>query len=188
MNISLRKANALQNSILDAIRGLAVTPVVSLNEFQDAEQEIAAVRITVLDQLNTRRYLYNALYEIRQAVSVANHRVGIDARLAEVAHTDKLVQVYQGLADGKARDAAAVVAGKLERLRSRVESSRLYAFESTVETSVLGQEDLDSFRREVAQLKKAKQKVQDEILELNVRTEITLSDSTRAVLTSQGLV
>jgi hypothetical protein len=188
VNISLRKANALQNSILDAIRGLAVTPVVSLNEFQDAEQEIAAVRTTVLDQLNTRRYLYNALYEIRQAVSVANHRVGIDARLAEVAHTDKLVQVYQGLADGKARDAAAVVAGKLERLRSRVESSRLYAFESTVETSVLSQEDLDSFRREVAQLKKAKQKVQDEILELNVRTEITLSDSTRAVLTSQGLV
>ena len=188
MNISLRKANALQNSINDAIKSLESNPVVGLNEFQDAEAEIARVRTQTLTQLNTRKYLYNALYEIRQAVSAANHTAGIDAKLAQVAHLDKLIQLYNSLVSQKVRESAAVIAGKLEKMRTRTETSRLYGFESTVDTSVFAQEDLDDFRKEVAQLKKAKQKTQDEILELNVRTEIAVSASTQAVLTSQGLV
>jgi uncharacterized protein YdcH (DUF465 family) len=188
MNISLRKANALQNSINDAIKSLESNPVVGLNEFQDAEVEIARVRVQTLSQLDTRKYLYNALYEIRQAVSAANHTAGIDAKLAQVAHLDKLIQLYNSLVSQKVRESAAVIAGKLEKMRTRTETSRLYGFESTVDTSVFAQEDLDDFRKEVAQLKKAKQKTQDEILELNVRTEIAVSASTQAVLTSQGLV
>jgi len=188
MNISLRKANALQNSINDAIKSLESNPVVGLNEFQDAEVEIARVRVQTLSQLDTRKYLYNALYEIRQAVSTANHTAGIDAKLAQVAHLDKLIQLYNSLVSQKVRESAAVIAGKLEKMRTRTETSRLYGFDSTVDTSVFAQEDLDGFSKEVAQLKKNKQKTQDEILELNVRTEIAVSASTQAVLTSQGLV
>jgi hypothetical protein len=188
MNISLRKANALQNTINESIKGLESNPVVSLNEFQDAEQEIAQVRGQVMDRLATRKYLYNALYEIRQAVSAANHTSGVDIKLSQVAHQDKLIQLYSGLAEQKVREPSAVVAGKLEKIRTRTESSRMAFYENSVDTSVFTQEDLDSFRKEVAQLKKAKQKVQDEILELNVRTEIVLSESTKNVLTSQGLV
>jgi hypothetical protein len=189
MNISLRKANALQNSVNDAIKALSVTPVISLNEFQDAEQEIAGLRNTVLEKLATRKYLYNALYEIRQAVSTANHAAGVDAKLAQVAHQDKLIQLFNSLVEQKARETAVVVAGKLDKIRNRAADARsVYGFENTVDTSVLSQEDLDGFRREVVQLRKSKQKTQDEILELNVRTEITLSDSTKNVLTSQGLI
>lgn len=188
MNISLRKASALQNSINEAIRALETNPVVSINEFQDAEQEIACVRAQTLSQLDARKYLYTALYEIRQAVSTANHTAGIDAKLAQVAHLDKLIQLYTGLVSQKVRESAAVVAGKLEKMRTRQDTSRLYGFESTVDTSVFTQEDLDGFRTYVSQLKKVKQKAQDEILELNVRTEIAVSASTHAVLTSQGLI
>lgn len=188
MNISLRKANALQNAINEAIKALSITPVVNLNEYQDAEAEIAKVRGTVLEQLATRKYLLNALYEVRESVSAANQTAGVSARLAQVAHLDKLIQLYSGLAEQKVRETATVVSGRLDKIRNRKEESRLYGFDSTVETSVLDQADLDSFRREMAQLRKAKQKTQDELLELNVRTEIALSVSTVAVLTSQGLV
>jgi hypothetical protein len=188
MNISLRKANALQNSINEVIKSLESSPVVSLNEFQDAEQEIAQVRDQVMDRLATRKYLYTALYEIRQSVSAANHNSGIDTKLSQVAHQDKLIQLYSVLAEQKVREPSAVVAGKLEKIRTRAESSRLAFYESNVDTSVFTQEDLDSFRKEVAQLKKSKQKIQDAILELNVRIEIVLSESTKNVLTSQGLV
>jgi len=188
MNISLRKANALQTAINEAIKALETKPLVELNEYQNAEQEIAQAHARVMSQLATRKYLLNSLYEIRQAVSEANHRAGIGAKLAHIAHQDKLIQLYNSFATQEVREAEAVVAGKLDKIRGRTDTSRLYAFESTVSTSVFSQQDLDSFRQELAQLKKAKQKAQDELLELNVRTEIALSDSTQAVLTSQGLI
>jgi hypothetical protein len=57
-----------------------------------------------------------------------------------------------------------------------------------VDTSVLVKEDLDSFRRMVAKAKKSKQKLQDEILELNVQTVIQLSEKTVATLQAEGLI
>jgi hypothetical protein len=40
MNITLRKANAVQNSINDTIKGIKVDFTVELNEFQDVEAAI----------------------------------------------------------------------------------------------------------------------------------------------------
>jgi hypothetical protein len=53
---------------------------------------------------------------------------------------------------------------------------------------VLTAEDLKNFRTASATAKKAKQKLQDELLEINVRTEITLSNETVAALQAEGLV
>jgi hypothetical protein len=51
---------------------------------------------------------------------------------------------------------------------------------------VLTAEDLKSFRTEAAAAKKAKQKLQDELLEINVRTEIDVADVD--FLTAEGLI
>jgi hypothetical protein len=40
MNISLRKANAIQNSINEAIRGIKIDTSIEINEFQNAQEEI----------------------------------------------------------------------------------------------------------------------------------------------------
>jgi hypothetical protein len=47
---------------------------------------------------------------------------------------------------------------------------------------------LDAFRKSVAKAKKAKQKLQDEILELNVQTVIQLSDKAVTMLQAEGLI
>lgn len=190
MNITLRKANAVQNSINEAVKGIEIDATVKLNEFQDAEAEIARTATVLKTNLARRDSLITALYEIRKAVGAANSSAGIDSRLADVAQLDKQIQFYNGLAGNKAREDAKVIAGRLDKIRNDKSESRrsIYGYSDTVDTTVFTKEDLDGFRREVAKAKKAKQKLQDEILELNVRTEIALSERAEQVLQAEGLI
>jgi hypothetical protein len=121
-------------------------------------------------------------------VSVANSAAGVDIKLADVAQFEKQVQFYNGLAGKKVREDAVVVAGQLNKLREGKDDSRrsIYGYASTVDTSVLTTEDLRGFRTAAAEAKKAKQKLQDELLEINVRTEINVADVD--FLTAEGLI
>lgn len=191
MNISLRKANVFQNSINEVLKSINFEAQVKVNEFQDAEQEIAKAAGELKANINRRNALQTALYEIRKSVSGANAQVGIDNRLADVAHLEKQIQFYNSLAGNKARESEVVIAGRLDKIRNDKSEGRrasIYGFNDTVDTTVFTREDLDGFRREVAKAKKAKQKLQDEILELNVQTVIQLSDVTVATLQTEGLL
>ena len=97
MNISLRKASAFQASINDALKGINFETQVKINEFQDAEQEIARASSEVKANIARRTALQTALYEIRKSVSGANTQVSIDNRLADVAHLEKEIQFYNCL-------------------------------------------------------------------------------------------
>jgi hypothetical protein len=190
MNISLRKANTLQNSINETVKGIDFDTTVKINEFQDAEQEIARTAATFKTNLKRRDALTDALYEIRKSVSGANTQVGIDNRLADVAHLEKQIQFYNGLAGNKVREGEKVVAGRLDKIRNGKDESRrsIYGYTDTVDTTIFTHEDLKDFRRVVNSAKKQKQKLQDEILELNVQTIIQLSNSTEAILQAEGLL
>ena len=190
MNISLRKASVLQNSINDAVKSIDLKTEIIINEFQNPEHEIAVASSKIKTEINRRDSLYNALYEIRKAVSSANHTAGIDSRLADIAHLEKQVQNFTALAGKEVRENMDVVKGKLDKIKSRPADARvsMYGFNDTVSTSVLEAEDIKTFKSLVALTKKAKQKLQDEVLELNVRTEISLSERTLQTLTQEGLV
>ena len=190
MNITLRKANALQNSINDAIKSIEFETTVKINEFQDPEVVIAEAEKIFASNMVKRDGMFNALYEIRKAVSKANDASGISQRLADVAHLEKQISFFSGLAGKPVRDEAKVIAGKLEKIRNRKEDSRasIYGYGDDVSTSILEKEEVDGFKKLSAVSKKNKQKIQDEILELNVKTEITISDKAVAVLQAEGLI
>lgn len=191
MNISLRKANTLQNSINDTVKGIDFETTVKINEFQDAEHEIARTAATFKTNLTRRDALTDALYEIRKSVSGANTQVGIDNRLADVAHLEKQIQFYNGLASNKVREDEKVVAGRLDKIKNdKGESSRrsIYGYSDTVDTTIFTQADLKEFRGVVNSAKKQKQKLQDEILELNVQTTIQLTAATETILQAEGLL
>lgn len=190
MNISLRKASVLQNSINDAVKSIDLKTEITINEFQNPEHEIAVAASKIKAEISRRDGLYNALYEIRKAVSTANHTAGIDARLADIAHLEKQVQNFTALAGKEVRENMDVVKGKLDKIKTRPADARttIYGYADTVSTSVLEAEDIKTFKSLVALTKKAKQKLQDEVLELNVRTEITVSAPTLRTLTQEGLV
>jgi hypothetical protein len=190
MKITLRKANALQLAIGEAVKNIDINTDVKINEFQVGELEIARVAAEFHANVARRTQLINTMYAIRKAVSTANAGAGVDVKLADVAMLEKQVQFYNGLAGKKVRESAAVVEGQLNKLRESKDDSRrsIYGYASTVDTSVLSPEDIRSFRSQSAEARKAKQKLQDELLEINVRTEITLAQDAVQFLTAEGLL
>lgn len=188
MKITLRKANAVQLGINEAVKALKFDTTVNLNEFHNVDQTLAHAMAKFTANEDRRQNLVNALKEIRLAVGTANGQVGIDQRLTEIAHLEKNIQFYTGLAGSDVRESLDVVNGKLDKIRGRKEESRLYGYNDTVATGLFDEARLNEFKAAVKALKKQKQKLQDEVLELNVRTEITLSEPTAQVLIAEGLL
>lgn len=190
MEITLRKASALQNAINDAVKGITLVPSIRINEFQNAEAEVSKAAQEFNANVFRRVALTDVLYEIRKAVSRANAQAGVNDKLADVAQLEKDVQFFTGLAGNDVREDAVVLEGKLNKIRNRKEESRasIYGMGEDVSTSVLERKDVDLFRAKAAEAKKAKQKLQDELLELNVRTTITLSGKAVDVLKHEDLI
>ncbi len=189
MKLTLRKANAVQLAINDIVKGLKFDNTVALNEFQDAEAVLQAATARFMANVTRRKSLVEALRDIRLAVGTANHQAGIDRRLTEIAHLEKQIQFFNGLAQADTlRDSMDVIKGKLDKIRNRKEESRLYGYNDSVSTGLFAEADVEAFKTALKDMKKAKQKLQDEVLELNVRTEIEVNDSVAAVLTQEGLV
>ncbi len=188
MNITLRKANALQNSIQDHIKTVEVNTSVTLNEFQDPVKELACAREGVVANDTRRNKLTKALYAIRAKVGRANTESGVADLLTDAAYIDKRLGQLKGLTEGKVAEAEEVVAGKLQKLREAEAKSRIYGYGDTVDTGVLTPEQVESYKAEIRALKKEKQSINDKVLELNVRTEIVLDAETVALLQDEQLV
>jgi hypothetical protein len=190
MNITLRKASAIQNTILDAIKAIKVTHTVELNEFQNPETEIKRANDELVKNDQRRASLLTAYYNIRGLVAQANSSAGIDLLLTKAAFIDKRVGQVEELAGATAMTDLAVITGKIEKLKARPADARasIYGYNDTVSTSVLAQAQVDQAKKQISDLKKQKQKINDEVLELNIKTEIPLSDEIANVLAQEGLV
>lgn len=188
MNVTLRKASVLQTAINDAIRSIGTDAEVTVNEFQDGEATVQVAADTFRANIARRDALTRALYSIRIEVAQANFTSGVNAMLTQVAELEKQIQFYTVLAAKTPRLEAKVLEGQLAKLRVADTKSSIYGYKDSVSTSVLTAEDISGFKKAVSELKRAKQKLQDSILEANVRNEITLSDTSEAILRSEGLL
>ena len=189
IKITLRKANAIQQNINDLLKTVQVKATVELNEFQDVVQTLQAANDAVMAADVRRSDLLMALYSIRATVGVANFQCGIGNRLSHLAYIDKRLHQLESLVSETARlKDLAVVTGQLDKIRNRREEHRMYGYENNVTTGVLQQQQIDSIAGIMRELKKQKQKLNDEVLELNVRTEIELTDDVEAVLVKEGIL
>lgn len=190
MNISLRKANALQTSINDAIKDIKVKLDVELSEFQSPVSIIEAAQQEYLVSTNRRNELLVALYEVRKLVAEANHTSGIQNKLTQAALLDKQIGYVTEVAGGETVTDMTVIQGKLDGIRNNQSSARsVYGYDArNVTTSILTQEHVTQAKLHVLELKKAKQKLNDEILELNISTKITLGEAVVKTLQSENLL
>ena len=191
MNITLRKANAVQNSIQDTIKSIKVNLTVEINEFQSVEEALSKANNDLVEADGRRQRLTMALYNIRALVGTANAASGIATSLAKAAFIDKRIGQLEQLAGAGELTALDVIKGKLDKIKNdKGENSRrsIYGYNDTVSTSVLSAEQIAQAKAEVLSLKKQKQKLNDEVLELNIKTEIPLSDETVATLQAENLL
>jgi len=191
MNITLRKANAIQNSIIEAVKNIRVDLTVELNEFQNIEDTLNKANNELITNDGRRQSLTVALYNIRALVGTANAASGIDTALAKAAFIDKRIGQLEQLAGGTEITSLEVIKGKLEKIKNdKGDNTRrsIYGYSDTVSTGILSKEQIAQAKTEILNLKKQKQKLNDEILELNIKSEIPLGDDTLATLTAEGLL
>lgn len=190
MNISLRKANAIQNAISDLLKNVTVVDTVNLNEFEDAEVLIASKAQESVNAFQRQVNLIEALYDIRSNVASANNATGITEMLTKIARLDKLIAVNQKMSERTVRTSAEVINGKLNKLRNSKDEGRsmLYDRFSEVSTGVASEANNQSYKEAAAAHKRDKQRLQDMVLEANVRHEINIDAMTENTLRTEGLI
>lgn len=190
MNITLRKANAVQNSINDTIRDIKIVTTVELNEFQEVASELQSANNKLFIDDARRQKLLLALYNIRGLVGAANAQNGIDMKLATAAFLDKRISQLEELSRSETVTDLTVINGKLEKIKNLKDEarSRVFGYGDTIKTGIISKEQLQQIKSEIMNLKKQKQKINDEVLELNIKTEIPLSDDVVNTLTTEGLL
>lgn len=190
MNISLRKANAIQNTINDLLKSITVVEIANLNEFEDAEAVVAAKAQESFVAFQRQTALVEALYNIRSNIASANNATGITELLTQIARLDKLIVINQKMADRPVRISPEVINGKLNKLRNSKDEGRsmLYDRYSELSTGVATEANNQSFKEAVAAHKREKQRLQDLVLEANVRNEIIIDAMTENTLRTEGLI
>ena len=181
MKLTLRKANAVQAAINEMIKTLDLNTSVTLNEFEDVQEQIDAVRNRFFTHDATRSKLVDALYEIRRKVATANADAGINDLLADVAELEKQVGYRNQLASKGAQTALRVLDGQVKKNADAKDEGFGYNRRDVV-TSVFTAEEVEDFRRAAANAKRTKQSLQDTLLELNVQTAIELDEETARFL------
>jgi hypothetical protein len=187
MKISLRKANALQAAITEALAGLDFSNEIAINEFERPSEKLSNAKAQFLTNLVTRTDLINAVYDIRKKVADANARSEINNLLANIAGIEKEISFYSKLAKAPAVLNIDVIVGKLGKIKSRDED-QYYGRDDVVRTGIFTVADIDDFKAKLAIHKKLKVGLQDSLLELNVSTEINLSESTVEILKTVGII
>jgi uncharacterized protein YdcH (DUF465 family) len=188
MNISLRKANAVQNSINDAIKSIKIETTVQINEFQEVEAVLQRANAELFANDARRQKLLLAYYNIRGLVGAANAQSGIDVSLTKAAFIDKRIAQLTEIVSAEPFTDVTVLKGRLDKIKNSETKSRIYGYDDNVSTTVVSAEQIEQARAEIQNLKKQKQKINDEVLELNIRTEIPLSEDVVATLTAEGLI
>ena len=189
--INLRRAAALQTTLLDTIKTVAIQPNINLNEWQDPAQALRDANAKLLANDARRNDLLMSVYSIRSQVAAFNATSGISSKLTHMAYIDKRMAQLTDMINGVEKiDTIDVIEGKLEKIRNRPADSRasIYGHNDEVTASVLTAEQIEGIRGVIRDLKKQKNALNDEVLELNVRTEFELADDVEAVLTREGLI
>lgn len=192
MEITLRKANALQSEIRKAISSSGVSDTVSVTEFTtDLAGGLQNAKDAFLGDLTRKVALNVALFNIRKSVAQANATSGISDILADVQTVEAVMAVYSGVTTKSVAKTLDEINARLERIKAAPADARasLYGDRfNTVETSAVEQVTIDFAKQKVKELKRQKQTLQDKLLTLNVNTSITISDADVNTLKVEGII
>ena len=183
MYISLRKAAALQKEISAALPEAKLDISVSIYS-ENPMQEISEANERLAFTLHKRLDLLEALYEIRQSVAEVNLSSGITAKVNALAFMERSLQDVSAVVLASATPAEAVIRG---RMAKSVAQENMYTAE-VMNLSVLSEADITVAKESAIKLKRSKANIQDQLLELNIKNNIKLSEAAQKTLSDAGLI
>ena len=186
MNITLRKASVVQNRIREILSTIHTSAEVLLNQFEDPDALIKESRATFQKNMKDRIDLQEALYGIRKLAGAANQAAGINDLLTDVAKIEKQRSLYEKLGGLQPRLSSILIEGKIKFLKEGKDDSVFSGLQ--FESCVLAKEEIDEFIAKSQALRTEEQKLKDQLLELNFKTEINLDPTTERILSSWAVL
>ena len=189
MKVSLRKANALQEALAEAVKSSTKTQreVDVLNTVM-WKPEINNVQTRYFDEIRGKLDMVNVRFTIRQLVSTANAECGVSDLLTELASTDSaIITIQRFIVQQSVREKDEILEKKRERKLARVDNPEYDGY-MEMEVSVISKEDRDHWEDKVKELRRRKASINDQLLELNIRTDIELPTFVEEVLRKENLI
>ena len=189
MRVSLRKANALQEALAVAVKSTPKTQreVDVLNTVM-WKPEINNVQTRYFDEIRGKLDMVNVRFTIRQLVSAANAESGVSDLLTELASTDSaIITIQRFIVQQSAREKDEILEKQRERKLARVDNPEYDGY-MEMEVSVISKEDRDHWEDKVKELRRRKATINDQLLELNIRTDIELPTFVEEVLRKENLI
>lgn len=188
MKISLRKASNIQSQIEQEINFISTVALVELDEFVNPEVFLHEKHSELCGKIAKKLSLIEAQFEIRELLGHANATSGVNAKLTELACINKASSVYESLINEMhLQKKVELLAAHQEKMKTSKPESYSYRL-MTISSGVLTQNDLDEFTKKIAELRKHKTNLNDEILELNIKHEITLNQKIVDILTVANIL
>lgn len=185
MKINLRKASVIDAHIREELSRLNNRPhKVKVNLY---DPDIASQVDMYGQEFATESELYERLLEARQElrakVAQRNVEVGVHALLAEDACLElkeRRLKGFQGLTSRLSEEG-------IHRLAERTLSGEHYSGEEMASLDFLTAGELQGLKDKLSEVARRRRRLKDEMIALNVQSELTLSDRTMKVLSEVGL-
>ena len=192
MQITLRKANAVQSEIRKAIAAKNVSDTVSITEFTKNVDGVLSKAMSDFTTDVTRKVALNtALFNIRKNVARVNASAGVSDILADIELIDANMAVYSAVSTKDVAKTLTEITARIEKMKAATGSAtdRIYGDRyNTVETTVVEQSVIDGSKEVVKKLKREKQALQDKLLTLNVNKTIDIDHVDEMVLKLEGII
>jgi hypothetical protein len=189
MKVSLRKANALQESLNEAIKVNPKTESeVDVLNFDLWKTEINNVQTRYFEDVRSKLEMVEARFAIRKEIANHNTLSGVTDLLGELAQVESMMTTIQRWI---LRQTVRSTDEVLEKKRSRrmTQAERVdYDGYISMDVSVIGKGDHDHWTEKVQELRRTKASINDQLLELNIKTQIELPSQVVKILKRENLI
>jgi hypothetical protein len=190
MKVSLRKANAIQKEIENALKRISLTSTTEVSvHVTDAIADVDAARTDVLANLEKAERLESIRYSIREAIGTTNAQTGINGLLTEKSklvsgNTRRLKLVDKA----KAFEGLDHLTRSLESERAKMNRDGYYHGKEAITANVLQKTDIEALEAHNLYATRRVREIDDTLLSLNVRSEIEIENEDAEFLRSLGII
>lgn len=187
MKVNLRKANRIQEELQASINKLEIQVNHAFDEHRKPEEVLLEKQSELAANVARKTALFEALYAIRKLTAKANADSGINDVLTDSALLEKKIGLLKAFENIQKAANLDVLESKIAAAKERKENAMFRSSHDMVEP-VASNDMLEKFHEELKAAKRAKRQKQDELLSLNVKTEIELSSDIVVLLEQEGVV
>lgn len=184
MEISLRKSKAVLEALQAKLNSIDMSTSVELNEFENHVIVMETAKAKFHENMDMYLKVSLAIHEIRDSVCGANSSCGINSLLTSLAYSEKNIKMYSGFSKLKVSMSDVLITGKLNKIREQSggDNNMYHTPPSTVSTTLFNELDIEYFESLLNKWKKNKIELQDNLLSLNITTNIKLSSNTESIV------